>query len=167
MCSILAAFQTLAYQCSRWCSASPTAGGCLTTPRATRGRWSGLLVASWYSRYELIFGFLCWNCFHCVFSVFEETSVRTQVPNDRVEAEGCHPSHQPGKGPHVQKEKNRLQVLNVLKNSCIFETHIIQGLWWSTEPQGGAGEDRESFPDLDFNLFMCKFFFLLLRWELS
>ena len=78
------------------------------------------------------------------------------MPNDRVEAEGCHPSHQPGKGPHVQKEKNRLQVLNVLNNSCIFETHIIQGLWWSTEPQGGAGEDRESFPDLDFNLFMCK-----------
>ena len=55
------------------------------------------------------------------FSVFEETSVRTQVPNDRVEAEGCHPSHQPGKGPHVQKEKNRLQVLNVLNNSCILK----------------------------------------------
>ena len=46
-------------------------------------------------------------------------------------------------------------------NSCSFETHIIQGLWWSTEPQGGAREDRESFPDIDFNLFMCKFFFII------
>ena len=49
----------------------------------------------------------------------------------------------------------------------MFETHIIQGLWWSTEPQGGAGEDRESFPDLDFYLFMCKGLQLLQRWELS
>ena len=59
----IATFQTLAYQCSRWCSALPTVGGCLTTPRATRGRWSGLLVASWYSRYDSNFVFLCWNCF--------------------------------------------------------------------------------------------------------
>ena len=41
------------------------------------------------------------------------------MPNDRVEAEGCHPSHQPGKGPHVQKEKNRLQVLNVLNKLTV------------------------------------------------
>merc|ERR1712037_168483 len=36
-------------QPSRWSSASPTAGGCPTTQRATRGRWSGPLVASWCS----------------------------------------------------------------------------------------------------------------------
>ena len=38
---------------SRWSSVSPIVGGYPTTPRVTRGRWWGPLVASWFSRYGL------------------------------------------------------------------------------------------------------------------
>ena len=47
-----------------------------------------------------------------LFSVFEEAAICAQVPDDGPEAEGCHPGHQPGEGPHVQEAEDRLQVLN-------------------------------------------------------
>merc|ERR1712107_113484 len=61
--------------------------------------------------------------------VLEEAPFRAQVPHDWPQTEGCHSSHQPGEGSHVQKAEDSLQ-----------------GLWWSVEPQGREGEDRESLP---------------------
>merc|ERR1719458_610143 len=53
--------------------------------------------------------------------VLEEAPLSAQVPHDRPQTEGCHSGHQPGEGSHVQEAED-----------------CLQGLWWSSEPQGGA-----------------------------
>ena len=118
-------------------------------------------MASWCSRYGLILsdpraresieGHILKHCF----AVLEEAPLRAQVPDDRPQAEGCHSGHQPGEASHVQEAEDRLQVIHCLMlhvPDIIIMHHDhninfhVQGLRRSAEPQGRAGEDRESFP---------------------